>query len=174
MYRIARSTAVLTMVAVVLHCSLPALAASEARIDGTVEVPCDPSRVAEVALVHIRPVSGDAVTTVLVDPTTGKFNAQGLTDGEYDFIVIGGDGEPLTPEPTRLVVHGGVNAVVLSMEPPGCGEQASEGVPAGTTPGEKKRLKDWQLSLIYVGVVGVLILAMQDDDDERPASPSSP
>ena len=28
--------------------------------------------------------------------------------------------------------------------------------------------------LIYVGVVGVLILALQDDDDERPASPSSP
>jgi hypothetical protein len=77
------------------------------------------------------------------------------------------------------------------MQPPGCGEQDSDldGVadtvdscpnsPAGTavgidgcpSQGEKKGgLKAWHLSLIYIGVVGAVVLALYDDDEE-PASP---
>jgi hypothetical protein len=154
------------MVAVVFHCSLSTLAATEATVVGTVEVPCDPSRVSEVALVHIRPVSGEAVTTVTVDSSTGKFRSPGFTAGEYEFIVIGADGKPLSPEPTRLVLVDGLNSVVLSMQPPGCGEQGS-----GPAQGEKKDgLKAWHLTLIYVGVVGAIILALHDDDEEQ-ASP---
>jgi hypothetical protein len=173
MYRISRTTAVATIVAVVFHGSLSTLAAPEATIKGTVEVPCDPSRVSEVAVVYIRPVSGGAVATVVVDSTTGKFHGAGFTEGEYEFIVIGTDGKPLSPEPTKLVLQEGLNAVVLSMQPPGCGEQEADPGQSATTPREKDGLKDWQLTLIYVGVVGGVILALSDDDEE-PASPFLP
>jgi hypothetical protein len=173
MNRISRTIAVVAMVAVLFHGSVSTLAA-ETTIDGIVEVPCDPSRVSEVAFVLVRPVSGESVTTVIVDSSTGRFRESGFTPGDYDFVVIGMDGKPLVPEPTKLEVVEGLNAVVLTMQPPGCGEQGSVGAPGEEKPGEKKSLKDWQLSLIYVGVVGAIILALYDDDDEPASSPSQP
>jgi hypothetical protein len=183
------------MIAVVFHCSLTTLAVEEATIEGTVQVPCDPSRVSDIALVQIWTVSGELAATVEVDSSTGMFRGAGLTEGEYEVIAIGADGEPLSPKPMSLLLRAGPNTVVLSMQPPGCGEQDSDfdGVPdamdscpssppgtaVGTDgcssegerkPGKKDGLKAWQLTLIYVGVVGVIILALYDDDEER-ASP---
>ena len=194
MYWIPRMTAVVTMSVVVFHCSLPTLAATGATIEGTVKIPCDPSRVSEVASVQMRPLSGGSAATVAVDASTGTFLGSGLTEGEYELIAIGADGKPMSPEPKRLLLHNGSNMVVLSMQPPGCGEQDSDrdGVsdamdscpdsPPGTAVGtdgcplqgknkhgEKRVLKDWHLTLIYFGVVGAVILAVNDDDD--PASP---
>ena len=162
MYRISRMSAVVTMIAVVFHCSLPTLAAPEATIEGTVEVPCDPSRIGEVASVQIRPVSGGSTTTVAVDSSTGAFVSPGLAEGEYELIAIGADGKRLSPEPKRLSVHDGLNSVVLSMQPSGCGEQEK-------TPGAKGGLKQWQVTLIYLGVIGAVVFALNDDED--PASP---
>ena len=101
----------------------------------------------------------------------------------------------LGPDPKRRLLSSGVNTVVLSMQPPGCGEQDldRDGVPdavdscpmspPGTAvgadgcplqgeepPGNKRGLKDWHITLIYLGVVGVIVLAL-DGDDEEPASP---
>ena len=163
---ISRTTAVATLVAVVIHGSLSPLAATGATIDGTVEVPCDPSRVSEVALVIVQPVSGGSPLTVDVDPSTGEFHSSEWKEGEYDLVAIGADGQPLTPDPTRVVLQNGRNAVVLSLQPPGC-EKTAEGE---QQPGEKGGLKAWQLSLIYVGVVGAVILALYNDDEEQ-ASP---
>ncbi len=199
MYWISRTTAVVTMVAVVFHCSLSTLAVTEATIEGTVAVPCDPSRVSEIASVQIRPVSGEPAATVDVDSSTGKFHSAGLTEGEYEVIAIGADGKPLSPKPMSLLLRAGSNTVVLSMQPPGCGEPDSDldGVPdtvdscpdtpSGTTvgtdgcpsqdgkkSGKKDGLKDWHLTLIYVGVVGAIIFALDDDDRERQGSPSQP
>jgi hypothetical protein len=163
------------MVAMVFHGSPALLAETEATIYGTVEIPCDPSRIREVALVYIRPVSGEGMTTVVVDPSTGEFRGSGFTAGEYEFVVIGEDGQPLVPEPTKLTVAEGMNSVILTMEPPGCGEEGTDPAAGEGQPGKKQGLKDWQLTLIYVGVVGAVIFALsQDDDDERPASPSGP
>ena len=173
MYWISRTTAAVTMVAVVFHCSLSTLAVTDATIEGTVAVPCDPSRVSEIASVQIRPVSGEPAATVDVDSSTGKFHSAGLTEGEYE--------------------------VIVSMQPPGCGEQDSDldGIPDtvdscpnsppgtavgidgcpsqdGKKSGKKDGLKDWHLTLIYVGVVGAIILALDDDDRERQGSPSQP
>ena len=193
MYWIPRTTAVLTMIAMVFHYSLPTLAAT-ATIEGTVEVPCDPSRVSEVAVVQIRPVSGGSAATVAVDSSTGTFLIEDLTEGEYELIAIDADGQPLSPEPKRLTLLEGSNPVLLSMQPPGCGEQDSDrdgvsdavdscpNTPPGTAvgvdgcpsqgkkkPGGKGGLKDWHITLIYFGVVGAVIVAL--DDDEDPASP---
>ncbi len=168
MYSIPRTTAAVTMIALVLHGSLPALAATGATIEGTVQVPSDPSRVSEVASVRIRPVSGGAAATVTVDPSTGAFRGPGLTEGEYELVAIGTDGEPLSPEPKRLLLRNGLNRVALSMQPPGSSD------PQGAKkPRKKARLKNWHLTLIYVGVVAVIILALEDDDEDR-ASPVEP
>ena len=163
---ISRTTAVVTLVAVVFHGSLSTLAATGATIEGTVEVPCDPSRVSEVAFVLVQPVSGGSPLTVDVDPSTGKFHSPEWAEGEYELVAIGLDGLPLTPEPTRVGLQNGPNAVVLSLQPPGCDEPAE----GEKKPGEKGGLKAWQLTLIYVGVVGVAILALYNDDEEQ-ASP---
>jgi hypothetical protein len=192
MYGVSRTIAVMTTVAVVFSGSLPTLAAAEATIEGTVKVPCDPSRVSDIALVHLRPVAGGTTKTVLVDSSTGEFSESGLTEGEYEVVAIGGDGKPLSPEPMSLQLVAGTNTVVLSMQPPGCGEQDSDldGVPdaadacpdtptgtaVGTdgcpsTGGKKPGPKPWKLSLIYAGVVAGLILVLYDDDDEEQASP---
>jgi hypothetical protein len=194
MYWISPTTAVVTVVALALQCSLPTLAATGATIEGTVEIPCNPSRVSEVISVQIRSVSGESASTVAVDSPDGTFRISGLEEGEYELIAIGVDGKPLSPEPKRLLVSNGLNTVVLSMQPPGCGEQDSDrdGVPdsmdscpespPGTAvgddgcpledqkkPGGKRGLKDWQITLIYVGVVGLIVLAVGTDDEE-PAS----
>ena len=190
---IPRSTAVLTIFAVIFHSSFLSLAANGATIEGVVKIPCDPSRVSDVAIVQIRPVVEGAVTSVAVDPSNGTFVGSGLAEGEYELFAIGTDGKPLSPEPQKLLLKDGPNTVILSMQPPGCGEQDSDfdGVadsldscpdsPRGTAvgtdgcalPGKAKSgrpLKDWQVSLIYFGVVGGVILAL-DDDDEEPATP---
>jgi hypothetical protein len=183
------------MIAVVFHCSLSTSAATGATIEGIVEIPCDPSRVSEVASVQIRPVSGGSATAVTVDSSTGKFVVPELTEGEYELIAIDADGKPLSPEPKRLLLSNGLNTVILSMQPPGCDERDSDrdGVsdamdscpnsPPGTAvgtdgcplqgkqnSGQKGGLKDWHLTLIYFGVVGAIVIAL-DDDDEDPASP---
>jgi hypothetical protein len=190
MYWVPRTIAVATVLAVVFYSSVPALAAPGATITGTVEIPCDPSRVSEVVSVQIRPVPDGPVVTAAVDAPSGRFLKSGLTEGEYDFMVIGADGDPLSPEPKRLQLREGWNEVILSMQPPGCGEQDldRDGVPDSvdscpTSPpgtvvgkdgclvqGEQGGLKDWQLTLIYVGVVGAAILVL-DLGDEEPASP---
>lgn len=163
MYLTSRTTAVATTIAVMVHCLLPAWAATEATIEGTLKMPCDPSRVSEVASVQVRPVSEGSPATVPVDPTTGEFRIPGLTEGEYDLVVIGSDGMPLSPEPERLVLRAGVNKVVFSLEPPGCGETEP------TREKKKDGLEDWHLTLIYFGVVGAAVIAL--DNDEKRASP---
>ena len=192
MHWASRTTAVVTMVAVVFQFSLSPLAATEeARIEGTVTVPCDPSRVSGIASLVIRPVSGEPPAIAEVDPSTGEFRIAGMTEGEYEVIAIGADGTPLSPNPMSLLLIAGLNTVVLSMQPPGCGGQDSDldGVPdtsdscpdspPGTAVGtdgcagegkKKDGLKAWQLTLIYVGVVGAVILALYNDDEEQ-ASP---
>jgi hypothetical protein len=162
MYRILRTTAVVTMIAVVFQCFLPALAATGPTLEGIVQIPCDPSRVSEVASVRMQPVSGETAATVAVDPSTGAFLSPELTEGEYELTAIGADGNPLAFEPTKVLLASGANKVVLSLEPPGCGEN----------PDAKNGLKDWHLTLIYVGVVAAIILAL--DDDESPGSPVQP
>jgi hypothetical protein len=72
MDRLSRMFVVVIMIAIVFHSSLPALAAGGATVEGTVAVPCAPSRVSEVVSVRIRPVSGGAVAAVAVDPTNGN------------------------------------------------------------------------------------------------------
>jgi hypothetical protein len=194
MHWILRTTALVTATAVVFHCSLPALAQAEATIEGTVKIPCDPPRVREVTSVEIRPVSGGSATTVAVDSSTGTFRGSGLTEGEYELMAFDAEGLPLSREPKRLLLSAGTNTVVLSMEPPGCGDPDfdRDGVPDSrdacptTPPGmvvgadgclvEESAgsggLKDWHLTLIYVGAVGVAVLLLNDDDDdEAPASP---
>jgi hypothetical protein len=167
---IVRATAVATMIAMTFHGSLPALA-STATLQGTVETPCDPSRVGDVVAVQMRPVSGGSVATAVVDPSTGKFVIADLTAGEYELLAIGADGQPLSPETKRLTLVDGPNPVVLSLQPPGCGEQVSDG-DGGKKAGGGAALETWQLTLIYVGVVGAVILALDAlDDDEDPASP---
>jgi hypothetical protein len=169
MYGNLRTTAAVTMIAMVLHCSLPALAATGVRLEGTVEIACDPSRVSDVTSVQIQPVSRGAAVTVAVDPLTGKFSSPELTEGEYELTAIGADGKPLSPEPKKLLLRNGLNEVVLSMQPPGCVAQGSDGeVQSGEKPGNKD-VKNWHLTLIYLGVVGAVILLLSDDED--PASP---
>jgi hypothetical protein len=197
MYWILRTTAVVTLIALVFHCSLSTLAATGATIEGTVQTPCDPSKVSEVGSVRIQPVSGGAATTVAVDPSTGKFLVSELTEGQYELIAIGADGEPLSPEPQKLLLREGSNKIILSMRPPGCVEQDSDGdgisdefdacpdSPPGTEVGadgcplkgttepvKKKVLEDWKITLIYFGVVGVVAFALGDGEDG--ASPSRP
>jgi hypothetical protein len=201
MNRTPRIAATATMVALVLHGFVPGWASTGASIEGSVQIPCDPSRVAQVAVVQIRPVAGGAVTTLTVDSSTGEFATAEVPEGEYDVFAIGTDGQPLSREPKRLVLASGPNKVFLTFQPPGCGEPDSDydGVPdaadacpdsprgaeVGTdgcpTPGKKgsgrkSGLEDWQMSLIYFGVVGVIAVAVanDDDDDEDPASPTQP
>lgn len=162
---IPRTIAVVTVIALVFHGSLPTLAANGATIEGTVKILCDPARLSEVASVQIRPVSGGPATTIAVDSSTGAFLSPGLTEGEYELIVIGTDGNPMSPEPERFLLRGGVNTVVLSVQPPGCGEQDADPLQGEKKPGKKRSLKDWHLTLIYAGVVAAVVLAVSDDED---------
>ena len=199
MYWISRTVSIVTVVALVFYCSFPALAVTETTIEGTVKIPCDPSRVSDVAAVQICAVSEGSIETVIVDPSTGAFRVSNLTEGEYKLVVIGIDGKPLSPEPMTSLIREGLNTIVLTMQPPGCGEPDSDldGVPDtvdacpdtpsgtavgadgcpspdGEQSGKKAGPKDWHLTLIYVGVVAAVILALDDDDVERPASPFQP
>lgn len=161
MNRIADTTAVVAMIVLIFHGFVPTAAQTEATIEGVVETPCDPSRRTEIASVRIRPVSGGSATTVAVDPSTGAFRSSALTASEHELTAIGVDGKPLSVEPTRLPLSEGPNRVLLSLQPPECGEQ-EEG-------GGKTGLKNWQLTLIYFGAIGAVILVVSDD--EEPASP---
>jgi hypothetical protein len=199
MYWISRTVSVVTAVALVSYCSFPALALTETTIEGTVKIPCDPSRLSDVAAVQIWSVSEGSIETVIVDSSTGAFRSSNLTEGEYKLIVIGADGKPLSPEPMTSLVREGLNTIVLTMQPPGCGEPDSDldGVPdtvdscpdtsSGTAvgadgcpsqDGEKSGKKDgpkgWHLTLIYIGVVAAVILVLDDDDGERPATAFQP
>ena len=177
MHRTPRSTAVAASIALLIHVALPALAATGATIEGTVQIPCDPSMVGEVVLVQVRAVSGGSLTTIPVDAETGTFRSPELTEGEYELLALGADGKPLTPEPKKLLLGAGVNEILVSLRPPGCGEQVTDS--AGGREKKfyknKKGLKDWQLTLIYVGVVTGIVLAVDNEaDDEESASPSQP
>jgi hypothetical protein len=177
MHRIPRTTAVATMIALAVHCCLPALATDGATIEGTVQTPCDPSKVGEVASVQIQPVDGGSATTVPVDPSNGSFALGSVTEGEYELIAIGVDGEPLSLEPMKFTVVGGLNKVFLTMRPPGCDEQEPDRGKQKPRKGKKDGLENWQITLIYFGVVGLVALALDDDDDdddEQQASPSQP
>jgi hypothetical protein len=192
---IPRTFSVFVIIAVVVHCSLPAVAANGATIQGTVKTPCDPSRASDVVSVQIRRVPGGSAATAVVDSSTGAFRLSGLTEGEYELIAIGTDGEPLSPEPKKLVLVSGLNTIVLSMQPPGCGDQDADGdgvpdaldscpdtppgeavgtdgcpVQGGKRPGGKRGLKDWQVTLVYLGAIGAIVLAL-DAIDEEEASP---
>jgi hypothetical protein len=180
MHRVLRATALVTVIAMVAQLSVPALAANEVTVEGTVQIPCDPSLVSEVALIQLRPVSGGTGRTVPVDSSTGKFDIPDLTEGEYELIAIGVDGQPLSPEAKKLTLGAGSNQVVLSFDPPGCGEPVAEGDEAPDAEGKKKPrrksgLKDWHLTLMYFGVVTAAALILyDDDDDEDQASPMAP
>jgi hypothetical protein len=194
--RIPSATAIATTIALLLHVSLPALASTETTLEGTIETPCDPARVADVAFLHIRPVAGGAPDTVPVDSSTGAFVVTGLTAGEYELVALGSDGRPVSTKTASVQIQEGANRVALSMEPPGCGQPDADGdgvpdaadacpdSPPGTavgtdgcaaqggtkTGGREGGLADWHITLIYFGVIGAIILAL--DDDEGPASPS--
>lgn len=171
-----RAAAALAVLAMVFQGLLPALAAESATVKGTVQIPCDPSMVAEVISIYVKPESGGSVTMIPVDPSTGEFLGTELVEGTYELLPLGADGQPLVPEPKQLVLAAGDNEIVVSIEPPGCGEQAAD--PAGEQdtklPKTKKGLKDWQLSLIYVGVVIAIVLAVDTNADDEPVSPSVP
>jgi hypothetical protein len=164
MIRSSRATAILATIALVFQLSLPAWAAPGTTLEGTVQIPCDPSRLDEVASVLIRPVSGGADAIAAVDPATGEFSAADLTAGVYELVVIGTDGVPLSPEPTNLAIVEGPNQVALNLQPPGCGEQDAESV-------QGKGLKDWHVALIYFGGLGALAALLTVDSEESPASP---
>lgn len=167
MIRSSRTISVLAAIALMLQLSLPAWAAPGATLEGTVKIPCDPSRLGDVASVMIRPVSGGAASTVVVDPATGGFSGSELSEGAYELVVVGVDGVPLSPEPTALSIVDGPNEVVLTLQPPGCGEPGSESA-------RGKGLEDWQFTLIYVGAVGAIAALLNFDEDEAPASPFEP
>lgn len=177
MHRTSRSTAMLALIALVVPGLLPALATTTATIEGTVQIPCDPSMVGEVVSVQVRPVGGGSVTTIPVDPSSGTFRSPELTEGEYELLALGADGEPLTPEPKKLLLGAGVNQILVSLRPPGCVEQGAD--PAG---GRKKKFyknkkgpKDWKLTLLYVGAITAIVLAVDNEaSDEESASPSQP
>ena len=202
MYRVP-CTSVAVMLAVVLYSLAPVLAATAAAIEGTVTIRCDPSKIGEVASVQIWPVAGGATTTVPVDSTTGAFRVAEIAEGQYELVAMGVDGDPLSPEAKRFVLTTGLNKVFLSIRPPGCEEQDADGdgvadaadscpdTPPGTavgtdgcpTQGGKKARKrdpipDWQVTLMYFGVVGVVAVVLDSDsdsdDDEAPASPMQP
>jgi hypothetical protein len=170
MNRIARSIALVTAIAVTVPGFLSTLAAAGASLDGIVQIPCDPSRLSEVAAVRLQPVAGGSATTVVVDPATGKFVAEDLAEGEYKLVAVGLEGDPMGTG--SLSVTAGDNTIILTLEPPGCvaSDAAVEGAADTPAAGGKAGLKDWQLTLIYVGAVGAVILALSDDDEE-PASP---
>lgn len=171
-----RAAATLAVLAMVVQGLLPALAAEAATIKGTVQIPCDPSMVAEVVSVYVMPEAGGSVTMIPVDPSTGEFVSTDLVEGTYELLPLGADGQPLVPEAKELVLVAGANEIIVSIEPPGCGEQVAD--PAGEQgtqpPKTKKGLKDWQLSLIYVGVVIAIVLAVDTDSDDDPVSPTQP
>lgn len=164
MQRISHMTALTTVIALVFYCSVPSLAAPGATLEGTVKTPCDPSRVSDVVALRVQPVSGGPVTTVVIDASTGAFASPELDPGEYEITSIGVDGAPLSAEPTRLTLVEGVNPIVLSLNPPGCGE------PEAPATGKKGSIKGWQASLIYLGVVAGAVVLLSNDDEE-PASP---
>lgn len=167
-----RTNALVTALAVLLQGSIASFAADGATLEGRVEVPCDPSRVSEVAAVRIRPAEGGAPITVPVYGESGDFLGAGMSAGEYVLDAIDADGNALTPEPKRLVLQEGANQVVLSFEPPGCDETAGDAKP-GPPQGRRGGFPEWKLSLIYVGAVGALALALDDRGDE-PISPFIP
>lgn len=177
MHREFRTTALATTIAVLFQLAVPALAAN-ATLEGTVELPCDPARVGEVAVIQLRPASGGPGRTADVDSSTGKFVIPDLTEGEYTLFAIGVDGQSMSPEPKKLTLAAGSNQIVLSFEPPGCGERAE----AQDIEGKKKArgksgLKDWHLTVMYFGVVTAIALVVyndDDDDDEDSASPMTP
>jgi len=168
MNRVARTIALVTVIAVAFPGFPSTRAATGANLQGIVQIPCDPSRLSEVAAVRLQPASGGSATTVVVDPSTGRFVGRELAEGKYELVALGADGEPLMQESTKVSLDAGPNTVILALEPAGCGEPGQEG--GGVSKGG---LKDWQLTLIYFGVVGAVILALSDDDEE-PASPFSP
>jgi hypothetical protein len=168
-----RTIALVTVIVMALS-GLPATwAETGATLEGFVRIPCDPSRLSEVAAVRVQPASGGSATTVDVDPSTGRFVAQGLTEGTYELIALDAEGQPLNQKSTTLVLETGPNPVVLNLEPAGCGQASpqGDGTSGAGAAGGQRSLKDWQLTLIYFGVVGVVILALSDDEDEEPASP---
>ncbi|MBT8403563.1 MAG: hypothetical protein KJP18_06880 [Gemmatimonadetes bacterium] len=167
MIRSSRATAVLATIALVFQLSLPAWGAPGTTLEGTVRIPCDPSRLGEVASVLIRPASGGADVISAVDPATGGFSGADMTAGVYELVVIGTDGVPLSPEPTNLAIVEGPNEVVLNLQPPGCGEQGSESA-------QGKGLKDWHVALIYFGALGALAALLTVDSEEGSASPFEP
>lgn len=168
MHRNSRMTTVVTLIAVAAYGLLPALAAGEVSVRGTVEIPCDPSRLGEVVSVSIRLVPDGTPVTVPVDPETGVFGAKRLTPGEYELFALDADGQPLSPEPLRLGLAEGVNAVKLELSPPGCEEQAQD---EPLKKRRNKRLEDWQITLIYFGAIGALAIALDDEDSASPMMP---
>lgn len=169
-----RTTATLALLGLLIQGLLPAMAAEPATLEGTVQIPCDPSKVADIASVYLRARSGGAITTLPVDPETGAFRGTELTEGEYEVFTLGIDGLPMTPEPKPLALVAGPNQIVVSIEPPGCGEQAADpdGDPAKKAGKNKKGLEDWKITAIYAGVIGAIVLAVDTDTDEEP--PASP
>jgi hypothetical protein len=164
-----RKTATLALLGLVFQGLLPAMAANPATLEGTVQIPCDPSMVGDVASVYMRALSGGAITTIPVDPETGAFRSPELTEGEYEVFAMGLDGLPLTPEPKKLVLVAGANQIVVSIRPPGCDEQAADpGKKAGKN---RKGLEDWKMTLIYAGAITAIVLAVDTDAEEEPASP---
>jgi hypothetical protein len=169
-----RTIALLIVIVLVLPGLPTTRAETGATLEGFVRIPCDPSRLSEVVAVRVQPRSGDSATTLPVDPSTGRFVGQGLSEGEYELVALDSEGQPLNQKSTTLLLESGPNAVVLTLEPAGCGEPASQqgsGASGAGTSGAKRSLKDWQLTLIYFGVVGAVILALNYDEDEEPASP---
>lgn len=172
MHWIPRKTAIVIMIAVGFQAPVSAMAATGATIEGTIEIPCDPSRVKEVASIRITPVSGGESVTVPADPSTGVFVAPGLSEGAYDLQALGTEGLSLSPGPTRVLARSGLNTLLVSMRPPGCGGLDTDrngvlnaGAGGSRQAGNTVGLKMWQNMLIVAGFLAVAVVAHENRDD---------